>query len=35
MRVSRLFTKTSKTAPSDDVAKNAELLVRAGYIHKD
>lgn len=35
MRVSQLFTKTSKTAPSDEVAKNAQLLIRAGFIHKE
>lgn len=35
MRVSKLFTKTSKTAPADDVAKNAQLLTRAGFIHKE
>lgn len=35
MRVSKLFTKTSKTAPSDEVAKNAQLLIRAGFIHKE
>jgi prolyl-tRNA synthetase len=35
MRVSQLFTKTSKTAPSDEVAKNAQLLIRAGYINKE
>lgn len=34
MRMSRLFIKTSKQAPSDEVAKNAQLLIRAGYIHK-
>jgi len=34
MRVSHLFTKTSKTAPADEVAKNAQLLIRAGYIYK-
>ena len=34
MRVSQLFTKTSKTVPSDEVAKNAQLLIRAGYVHK-
>lgn len=34
MRVSQLFTKTSKTAPSDEVAKNAQLLIRAGYVYK-
>lgn len=35
MRVSQLFTKTSKTAPGDEVAKNAQLLIRAGFIHKE
>lgn len=35
MRISKLFTKTSKTAPSDEVAKNAQLLIRAGFIYKE
>jgi len=35
MRVSKLFTKTSKNAPSDEVAKNAQLLIRGGYVHKE
>jgi prolyl-tRNA synthetase len=35
MRVSQQFTKTSKTAPADEVAKNAQLLIRAGFIHKE
>lgn len=35
MRVSNLFTKTSKTAPADEVAKNAQLLIRAGFIYKE
>ena len=35
MRQSNLFTKTRKEAPKDEVAKNAELLIRAGYIHKE
>ena len=35
MRVSNLFTKTSKTAPGDEVAKNAQLLIRAGFIYKE
>ncbi len=35
MRQSKLFTKTRREAPKDEVAKNAELLIRAGYIHKD
>jgi len=35
MRQSHLFTKTRKEAPKDEVAKNAQLLIRAGYIHKE
>lgn len=35
MRQSQLFTKTSKTAPKDEVSKNAILLTRAGFIHKE
>src|SRR3989338_11460989 len=35
MRQSQLFTKTRKSAPKDEVAKNAQLLIRAGYIHKE
>jgi len=35
MRQSELFTKTRRDAPKDEVAKNAQLLVRAGYIHKE
>lgn len=35
MRQSNLFSKTRKDAPKDEVAKNAELLLRAGYIHKE
>lgn len=34
MRISELFTKTSKTAPADEVAKNAQLLIRAGFVYK-
>ena len=34
MRVSELFTKTSKSAPADEVAKNAQLLIRAGFVYK-
>ena len=34
MRSSQLFTRTSKTAPSDEVAKNAQLLIRAGFVYK-
>lgn len=35
MRMSKLFTKTSKTAPADEQAKNAQLLIKAGFIHKE
>ncbi len=35
MRISQLFTKTSKTAPADEVAKNAQLLIRAGFVYKE
>ena len=35
MRVSHLFTKTLKNAPADEVAKNAQLLIRAGYVYKE
>ena len=35
MRVSKLFTKTSKNIPADEVAKNAQLLIRAGFIYKE
>lgn len=35
MRLSQLFTKTRKDAPADEVAKNAQLLIKAGFIHKE
>jgi prolyl-tRNA synthetase len=35
MRQSTLFTKTRKEAPKDEVSKNAILLTRAGFIHKE
>jgi prolyl-tRNA synthetase len=35
MRQSHLFTKTRKEIPTDEVAKNAQLLIRAGFIHKE
>ncbi|MHB8860194.1 MAG: aminoacyl--tRNA ligase-related protein [Minisyncoccota bacterium] len=35
MRQSKLFTKTRKLAPADEVSKNAQLLVRAGFVHKE
>lgn len=35
MKQSFLFTKTRREAPKDEQAKNAELLIRAGFIHKE
>lgn len=35
MRLSKLFTKTRKEAPADETAKNAQLLIRAGFVHKE
>ncbi len=35
MRQSKLFTKTLKDSPSDETSKNADLLIRAGYVHKE
>lgn len=35
MKMSNLFTKTSKSVPADEQAKNAQLLIKAGYIHKE
>jgi prolyl-tRNA synthetase len=34
MRYSQLFTKTTKDIPSDETSKNAQLLIRAGFVHK-
>src|SRR5664279_405161 len=35
MKQSHLFTKTRREAPKDEVSVNAQLLIRAGYIHKE
>lgn len=35
MRVSKLFTRTLRDAPADEVAKNAQLLIRAGFVYKE
>jgi len=35
MKQSQLFCKTRREGPKDEVARNAELLIRAGYIHKE
>lgn len=34
MKATQLFTKTSKTAPGDETAKNAQLLIKAGFVDK-
>ncbi|HEX8763034.1 MAG TPA: aminoacyl--tRNA ligase-related protein, partial [Candidatus Saccharimonadales bacterium] len=34
MKRSQLFTKTSKSVAGDEQAKNAQLLIRAGFIYK-
>lgn len=35
MKRSQLFIKTRKDAPADETAKNAQLLIRAGFVHKE
>ncbi len=35
MRQSQLFTRVSRQVPKDEVSKNAQLLIRAGFIHKE
>jgi len=35
MKQSQLFTKTTKESPKDEVSKNAQLLLRAGFIFKE
>ena len=35
MRQSQLFTKTRKEISGEEISKNAELLTKAGYIHKE
>lgn len=34
MKQSQLFTKTRREAPKDEVSRNAQLLIRAGYVYK-
>ena len=34
MRLSQNFTKTLREAPADEVALNAQLLIRAGFVYK-
>ncbi len=35
MLQSKLFTKTKKESPADEVSRNAELLIKGGFIHKE
>ncbi len=35
MRQSKLFTKTRREAPADETAKNAQLLIKAGFVYKE
>lgn len=35
MRYSKLFSKTRKEIPSDEVSKNAQLLIKAGFVNKE
>lgn len=35
MRQTNVFTKTRRDAPTDEVSKNAQLLLRGGFIHKE
>jgi prolyl-tRNA synthetase len=35
MKATQLFTKTSKTVPADETSKNAQLLIRAGFVYKE
>ena len=35
MYQSQLFTKTRKEAPKDEISKNAQLLIKAGFINKE
>lgn len=34
MKISTLFSKTSKQTPAEEISKNAQLLIRAGYVEK-
>lgn len=35
MKYTQLFLKTSKESPADETARNADLLIRGGFIHKE
>lgn len=34
MKLSQNFTKTTKDIPADETSKNAQLLIKAGFVHK-
>lgn len=34
MKTSELFIRTARQAPAEEVSKNAQLLIRAGYVYK-
>lgn len=34
MKMSQLFTRTSKNIPADEQSKNAQLLIKAGFVYK-
>ncbi|MGI9027385.1 MAG: aminoacyl--tRNA ligase-related protein [Candidatus Saccharimonadales bacterium] len=34
VKLSHLFTKTSKSVPADETARNAQLLIQAGFVYK-
>ena len=35
MRLSQLFTKTLREAPTDEMALNAQYLIRGGFVYKN
>ena len=35
MKMTKLFTKTLREAPAHEVSKNAQLLIRAGFVNKE
>ncbi len=35
MRLTALFTKTTKNVPADESSRNAQLLIQAGFVHKE
>lgn len=35
MKLSKLFTKTTRNVPADETARNAQLLIQAGFINKE